>query len=338
MKFLDYLKDKIFSLVMIGILGILVFVILYSLNCTIYVILYLEFLIYLILFACFLWDYFKRKKFYNHTLNLLDKLDNKNLVQEMLPSATFIDSKILKEILYETDKYKIEEINKYKTKSQALKEFIEMWVHEIKTPLSSAFLTIYNNPSKLSDDLKISLDKIEDYVEQVLFYSRSEAVSKDYIVKKYNLSSAVNKVILKHKQDFLLKKISLELNNLEIYVNTDIKWLEFIIDQIINNSIKYTDKNAKIKIYTTKDKEKVCLFIEDNGIGINPSDLPRVFDKGFTGKNGRTKYNSTGIGLYLVKKLCDKLKHGVEIESNKGTIVKLTFPIGSYTDEITTLQ
>lgn len=338
MKFLDYLKDKIFSLVMIGILGILVFVILYSLNCTIYVILYLEFLIYLILFACFLWDYFKRKKFYNHTLNLLDKLDNKNLVQEMLPSATFIDSKILKEILYETDKYKIEEINKYKTKSQALKEFIEMWVHEIKTPLSSAFLTIYNNPGKLSDDLKVSLDKIEDYVEQVLFYSRSEAVSKDYIVKKYNLSSAVNKVILKHKQDFLLKKISLELNNLEIYVNTDIKWLEFIIDQIINNSIKYTDKNAKIKIYTTKDKEKVCLFIEDNGIGINPSDLPRVFDKGFTGKNGRTKYNSTGIGLYLVKKLCDKLKHGVEIESNKGTIVKLTFPIGSYTDEITTLQ
>ncbi len=338
MKFLDYLKDKIFSLAMIGILGILVFVILYSLNCTIYVILYLEFLIYLILFACFLWDYFKRRKFYNHTLNLLDKLDNKNLVQEMLPSATFIDSKILKEILYETDKYKIEEINKYKTKSQALKEFIEMWVHEIKTPLSSAFLTIYNNPGKLSDDLKVSLDKIEDYVEQVLFYSRSEAVSKDYIVKKYNLSSAVNKVILKHKQDFLLKKISLELNNLEIYVNTDIKWLEFIIDQIINNSIKYTDKNAKIKIYTTKDKEKVCLFIEDNGIGINPSDLPRVFDKGFTGKNGRTKYNSTGIGLYLVKKLCDKLKHGVEIESNKGTIVKLTFPIGSYTDEITTLQ
>ncbi len=338
MKFLDYLKDKIFSLAMIGILGILVFVILYSLNCTIYVILYLEFLIYLILFACFLWDYFKRKKFYNHTLNLLDKLDNKNLVQEMLPSATFIDSKILKEILYETDKYKIEEINKYKTKSQALKEFIEMWVHEIKTPLSSAFLTIYNNPGKLSDDLKVSLDKIEDYVEQVLFYSRSEAVSKDYIVKKYNLSSAVNKVILKHKQDFLLKKISLELNNLEIYVNTDIKWLEFIIDQIINNSIKYTDKNAKIKIYTAKDKEKVCLFIEDNGVGINPSDLPRVFDKGFTGKNGRTKYNSTGIGLYLVKKLCDKLKHGVEIESNKGTIVKLTFPIGSYTDEITTLQ
>jgi len=283
-------------------------------------------------------DYFKRRKFYNHILNLLDNIDNKNLIQEMLPTTTFIDSKILKEILYETNKYKIEEINNYKNKNQALKEFIEMWVHEIKTPLSSAFLTIYNNPGKLSDDLKISLDKIEDYVEQVLFYSRSEAVSKDYMVKKCTLNSAINKVILKHKQDFLLKKISLELHDLDVYVNTDIKWLEFIIDQIINNSIKYTENNGKIKIYTVKDKEKVYLYIEDNGIGIDPSDLPRVFDKGFTGKNGRNKYKSTGLGLYLVKKLCDRLKHGVEVESNNGTIVKLTFPIGSYTDEIITLQ
>ena len=110
--------------------------------------------------------------------------------------------------------------------------------------------------------------------------------------------------------------------------------MEFILDQIINNSIKYTEINPKIKIYTSQNKEQIKLIIEDNGIGIDPSDLPRVFDKGFTGINGRKKYNSTGIGLYLAKKLCDKLKHKIKIESDEGTTVTITFPLNSYINEI----
>lgn len=126
------------------------------------------------------------------------------------------------------------------------------------------------------------------------------------------------------------------MSDLNYQVKTDSKWLEFISKQIISNSLKYLKENPKISIYAKKGKENITLYFEDNGIGIDKKDLPRVFDKGFTGQNGRSKYNSTGMGLYLVKKLCEKLSHGVEIKSklNEGTIVKIIFPIGSMTKEI----
>ncbi|MCI9110872.1 MAG: HAMP domain-containing histidine kinase [Bacilli bacterium] len=334
MKFIDYLKDKIIEIVLINLFVIITTLILYSLKCNGWIIFDIVFLIYIVEIISFTNDYIKRKRFYDKTLNLLENIDNKNLIHELIPETNFIDSKIIKEILYETNKYKIEEINKYKTKAKDFKEFIEMWVHEIKTPLSSALLTTYNNKSKLSDDIKIELDKIEAYLEQVLFYARSEVANKDYIVKKVSLETPVNKVILKHKQDFLLKQITLELKDLDILVNTDTKWLEYIIDQIITNSIKYMNEKPKIKIYTMQSKNDTKLIIEDNGIGITPNDLPRIFDKGFTGSNGRKNQTSTGIGLYLVKKLCDKLKHDIEIQSENGTKVIITFPIGSFTNEI----
>ena len=334
MKFIDYLKDKIIEIVLINLFVIITTLILYSLKCNGWIIFDIVFLIYLVEIINFTSDYIKRKKFYNNTLNLLEDLDNKNLIHELIPETNFIDSKILKEILYETNKYKIEEINKYKNKEKEFKEYIEMWVHEIKTPLSSAMLTTYNNKSKLSDDIKIELDKIDAYVQQVLFYARSEVVSKDYIIKQVSLENVINKVILKHKRDFLLKKINLELKDLDTIVNTDTKWLEYIIDQIITNSIKYIDENPKIKIYIKQNKNDVKLIIEDNGIGIKSNDLPRIFDKGFTGSNGRNNNTSTGIGLYLVKKLCNKLKHNIEIESENGTKAIITFPVGSLTNEI----
>lgn len=334
MKFVDYLKDKILEIILTNLLVLITFLILYALKCNGIIIFDIIFLIYLFSLICLLYNYFKRKKFYNEMLNILDELDNKNLVHEMLPPASFIDGKILKEILYITDKYKIEEINKYEYREKEFKEFIETWVHEIKTPLASALLTLYNNKGRLSDDIRKELDRIDNYVQQVLFYARSESVNKDYLIKKVSLATPLNKVILKHKQDFLLKKISLEIMDLDILVNTDTKWLEFIIDQIISNSIKYASENPKIKIYTKQNKNDIKLILEDNGIGITANDLPRVFDKGFTGENGRSKYNSTGMGLYLAKKLCDKLKHDIEIESTDGVKVTITFPIGSYTDII----
>ena len=334
MKFIDYLKDKILPLILVNLLVTITFLILFSLKCNGWIIFDIVFLIYLSFIISLTTDYIKRKTFYNKTLKLLEDIDNKSLIHEILPNTTFIDAKILKEILYETNKYKLEKINEYKNRQENFKEYIEMWVHEIKTPIASAMLTIYNNQSKLSDDIKVELDKIEDYIQQVLFYTRSETANKDYIIKKVSLETPINKVILKHKQDFLLKKITLELNDLDIEVNTDTKWLEFILDQIINNSIKYTEENPKIEIYTKQNKNDIKLIIKDNGIGITPSDLPRVFDKGFTGSNGRKKYNSTGIGLYLVKKLCDKLGHKINIESQDGTEVTITFPLSSYTNDI----
>ncbi len=334
MKFIDYLKDKILPLILVNLLVIIIFLILFALKCNGWIIFDIIFLIYLSFTISLIFDYYKRKTFYNKTLKLLENIDNQNLIHEILPSITFIDAKILKDILYKTNKYKIERINEYKYKQENFKEYIEMWVHEIKTPIASAMLTIYNNQSKLSDDIKTELDKIEDYIQQVLFYTKSETANKDYIIKKVSLESIVNKIILKHKGDFLLKKITLELKDLNIEVNTDTKWLEFILDQIINNSIKYTEENPKIEIYAKQNKNDIKLIIKDNGIGIIPNDLPRVFDKGFTGTNGRKKYNSTGIGLYLTKKLCDKLGHQINIASEKGTEATITFPLSSYTNDL----
>jgi len=334
MKFIDYLKDKILPLILVNLLVTITCLILFSLKCNGWIIFDIVFLTYLSFIISLTTDYIKRKTFYNKTLKLLEDIDNKSLIHEILPNTTFIDVKILKEILYETNKYKLEKINEYKNRQENFKEYIEMWVHEIKTPIASAMLTIYNNQSKLSDDIKMQLDKIEDYIQQVLFYTKSETANKDYIIKKVSLENPINKVILKHKHDFLLKKITLELKDLDIVVNTDTKWLEFILDQIINNSIKYTEENPKIEIYTKQNKNDIKLIIKDNGIGITPNDLPRVFDKGFTGSNGRKKYNSTGIGLYLTKKLCDKLGHKINITSQNGTEVTITFPLSSYTNAI----
>ena len=126
------------------------------------------------------------------------------------------------------------------------------------------------------------------------------------------------------------------MHDLDVSVRTDSKWMEFIINQIVVNSIKYVEDNPLIEIYSTSDKESVSLIIRDNGIGISAKDLPRVFEKGFTGENGRSKYNSTGMGLYLVKKLCLALGNNVLTTSTEGegTTVKIVFPIGSFTNQM----
>ncbi len=334
MKFFAYLKDRLLPVTLYILVVVIIFFILYVFEYNIFIIFDIIFLLCLIGVVNLSYDYFRRKKFYDKLKNLLVSIDNKCLIHEMLTEPSFLDGKILLEALYETNKYKLDEIERFKLKNQDLQEFIEMWVHEIKTPLASANLIMENNYNYVNADINKELAKVNDYVEQMLFYARSATVEKDYLVKQVSLEAIVNKVILRYKQDFLLKKIVLNLQNLDVIVNTDTKWMEFILGQIIGNSVKYVGKNPQIKIYTKKFKESVILFIEDNGIGIKKSDLPRLFDKGFTGENGRMKYNSTGIGLYLVKQLCDKLDHKIMIESENGTVVMITFPIGSYINEI----
>ena len=154
------------------------------------------------------------------------------------------------------------------------------------------------------------------------------------MIKSVNLENIINKVIIKNKNNFIENKIRLEIHDLDVMVKTDSKWMEFIINQILSNSIKYIAETPIIEIYSVLNKNDVCLVIKDNGIGIDKDDLPRIFDKGFTGKNGRKKYNSTGIGLYLVKKLCNKLNNNVFVKSDNGTTVKIVFPLNSYTNDI----
>ena len=336
MKFIDYFKERIplifvyFVVIILIICILLVFRVFYT---GIMLILFL--LIILGLFM-FFYRFYQKKKFYDNLYNILNNIDNKILIHEMMDDTCFIEGKILLDVLRETDKYKIEQINKYKFIQEEFQEFMELWVHEIKTPLSAINLICENNKNKITNSINEEAKKIDSFIEMILFYARSQMPEKDYMIKKCKLSDIVNKVIVRNKNSFLEKSICLNMHDLDVLVRTDSKWMEFIINQIIVNSIKYVEDNPLIEIYSESDKESISLIIRDNGIGINSKDLPRVFDKGFTGENGRSKYNSTGMGLYLVKKLCLALGNNVLTTSTEGegTTLKIVFPLGSFTDKM----
>ena len=254
-------------------------------------------------------EYRKKSNFYNELKNNLEKLDNKYLISEIINTPDFIEGKILKNTIQETGKSMLENVNSYKQLQEDYKEYIELWIHEIKIPIATSKLIIENNKNEITKSIDEELDEIENYTEQALFYARSNTVNKDYVVTKSNLKEIVNEAILKSKRALLSNKISIELNDLEKEVFTDSKWATFIINQIIQNSIKYSKKeDKKIQLYAKSNNENIILYIKDNGIGIKKGEITRVFEKGFTGENGRIiNKKSTGIGLYLCHKLCNKL-------------------------------
>lgn len=182
------------------------------------------------------------------------------------------------------------------------------------------------------DSISEELEKIEAFVEQVLYYSRSNTVEKDYIVKKISLKELCYDVLRKNSRLFIQNKVGVITEDLEENVFSDAKWLEFILNQLLTNSVKYSNKpDARVKISAQRMENGIVLEIEDNGIGIKDNELSRIFDKGFTGTNGRINERSTGMGLYICKKLCDKLGHGIKASSiyGKGTTVSIVFPKNS---------
>ena len=250
-----------------------------------------------------------------------------------MPKGDFLDAKINKDNILEIGKSMLENVNKYKYLQEDYKEYIELWIHEIKIPIATSKMIVENNKSEVTKSIDEELDKIENYIEQALYYARSNTVEKDYIIKKNNLKDIVSSTILKNKTTLIQNNVKIEMENLEEEVYTDSKWCVFILSQIIQNAIKYSkEQNKEIKLYAENKKENVILYIKDNGIGIDKAEIGRVFEKGFTGTNGRQEKKSTGIGLYLCKKLCDKLCIGLEIASEKeiGTEVKLVFPKNSF--------
>ncbi len=337
MKFSDYLKEKLPLIFAYGSVTLLILIVLLAFNVYYTGIIMVVFLLVVLGLILFFYQFYQKKSFYDKFYMVFNNLDNKVLIHETIEDANFIDGRILLDILRETDKYKIEEINKYKYLFEEFREFMELWVHEIKTPLSAINLICENNKNKVTSSINEEIRKIDGFIEMILFYARSQMPENDYLIKNCKLNDIINKVIIRNKNSFLEKNIRLDMHDLVVKVRTDSKWMEFIINQIVVNSIKYTLNNPLIEIYSVSDKERVSLIIRDNGIGISQKDLPRVFEKGFTGENGRSKYNATGMGLYLVKKLCLALGNNVIIDSIEGvgTTVKIVFPLGSFTNRIT---
>ena len=289
---------------------------------------FLGFIIYI------LYDFIRRKKFYDKFLNNLDLLDKKYLITEMIDKPNFYEGEILCNALYEIDKSMAEKIKEYSLNIKDFKEYIEMWIHEVKLPLASINLMIHNH-KELSDKKIIEqLKRIDDDVEQVLYYVRSENAEKDYLIKETQLSKVISNIAMKNKDILLENKIDFIVDVKDFKVLTDSKWLEFMINQIVSNSIKYIRDGVEhyIKITAQEDSKNIILKIYDNGIGIGKSDIVKVFHKTFTGNNGRKVETSTGMGLYITKQLCKKLGHKITIDSkeNEYTQVSILFHKNDY--------
>lgn len=337
MNFKNFIKDKILLgfLLLFGIATIEIFLIPYPFGNFIKI--YIPVTIIFLYIIGLSIEYFMKQRFYKGLEDTLNNLDDKYLISEIIKVPSFMEGKILKDLLEQINKSMVENVNRYKYKQEDYKEYIELWIHEIKIPIAASKMIVENNKNEVTKSIDEELDKVENYIEQALYYARSNTVEKDYYVKKVNLKDIVNESIKKNKNVLIHEKISVNVHDLKLEVNTDNKWVVFILNQIIQNSIKYRkqDRNLEIEIYAKQGKENVILYIKDNGIGIKKGEITRAFEKGFTGTNGRLiGKKSTGIGLYLCKNLCNKLGIAIELNSveNEGTEIRLVFPKSSYID------
>lgn len=333
MKLIEYIKEK-FVFMVINIVMILSgVVVLKALKVDTYAIVFISILNLIGVFSCYIYDYFNRKKYYDNLFKNLDGLDKKYFIAEILESGDFIESNIIYSVLEECTKSMKDEVADLKRNINDYKEYIETWVHEIKTPIASARLILENDEGYINKSVLEEIEKVEGFIEQVLFYARSSTVERDYIIKKIPLKNSINSVIRKNANILIEKRVNIQLEDIEKKVYCDSKWIEFILQQIISNSVKYMDKDEKyIKIRCLEKDKNIILKILDNGIGISEKSIEKVFEKGYTGENGRKYNNSTGMGLYLCKKLCLKLGLGISIKSKLGvgTEVTIVFPINNY--------
>ncbi|MCI9215829.1 MAG: HAMP domain-containing histidine kinase [Dorea sp.] len=252
-----------------------------------------------------------------------------------LPVAADLIEEDYQRILKNLYESRLEIKSKGRIREQEMADYYGMWVHQIKTPIAALRILLQSYEEDGSEslretvrDMKLELFKIEQYVEMVLTYLRMESMSSDFIFDVYSLDDVIRQAVRKYSQMFILRKIKLNYRPVNQKLLTDEKWLLLVLEQLLSNALKYTrteeaGEKPCVSIYIEKEE----LVIEDNGIGIYPEDLPRVFERGVTGYNGRSSKKSTGIGLYLCKSIMDKLKHGIRIESElgRGTKIFLNF-------------
>lgn len=329
MKLADFLKGKLFALAVHA--GILLFtsVFLHAQGITNYGVAFFLGMYLAGGAACLGVEFFRKRAFYNQTLRNLEQLEQKYLLPELMEPAGFLEGEILRRIVCEMGKAMSDETGKYKRISAEYREYVEMWIHEVKTPIASTRLLIENNRTPVTQSIGEEIEKVDYYLEQALYYARSSGVEQDYLIRRVQLRELCNAVIRRNAKAFIRAKAALKTENLDVFVLADSKWMEFVLHQVVVNALKYRrEEQPAIRFTAREEKNRVLLFVEDNGIGISPRDLPRIFDKGYTGETGRRYAKSTGMGLYLCKKLCEKMGLSIQVKSREGvgTSVCLAFP------------
>lgn len=327
----QYLKNHL-PVILINLLGILALA-LFLIACGngIQIVLFILIIWLLVLVSCLLLFYYFRKKHLDKLLEITEALEERYLLPEIMHEPERADEQVFYQIMKMSEKSTLERIGEIQRERQEYKEYIEQWIHEVKTPITAMKLICENNRCSFTRELMAELENINRFTEQALYYARSEHTEKDYSIREIDLKNVIHGAIADNKYLLRQNNVTVTVENVEYTIYSDDKWLRFILDQIISNAVKYRTEQPVLHFFAVKKNDSVILSIADNGIGIPASDLPRIFEKGFTGENGRTIHSSTGIGLYLCRRLCNKLGIGISVSSEgKGTTISLSFHINDF--------
>lgn len=272
---------------------------------------------------------YRRKKLFHKRLHVLSSGMDPTEVKE-LPSNP--EEQLIERLLLEAIHHRDAEVNHLSQANDGYREYIESWVHQIKAPLALLSLVRENYEKQLPKNglrsLESAYQTASEYVEEVLYYARSQTIESDTILEPIPILETVKSVIRKKAPQLVETRASVRLEGGEHIVLADGKWMEYVLRQILDNAMKYAGEwRAQILITTSQEGDRIFLSIQDQGVGIPKEELPFVFNKSFTGTNGHSQTASTGMGLYIVKRLCDKMGIGLVIESEHGTKVTLDFPI-----------
>ncbi|WP_028775447.1 sensor histidine kinase [Shimazuella kribbensis] len=333
MTLLAYIKDKRYFIIFYMVLMLFVSLIMFmneDQNLARQNMLYTNIVCFFIVCIYIIIGYFYHYKFYQELKNSLHI--QKDEIFLSLPKSKRYVQKLYLNQIEEVHVSYTKQLQKLHEEKLDHQDFIVSWIHEVKLPIAASYLLMENSTGKsvdyMVDKLEDEIQKMENYVQQALYYSRIDSFSKDYFISEVFLNQVIKESVKKYAKLFIGKKIHFEMNDKQIYVHSDSKWLSYVVDQIMVNALKYTMDNGQIYCYFEEDDKEKRVIIEDTGVGIKQEDLDRVFEKGFTSSVLRNQAKSTGMGLYLAKQMTRKLNHDITIESKEGRYTKaiLHFP------------
>lgn len=285
--------------------------------------------VFVVYFIChFL--YTNRK--YQNLERTMDLLDKKYLISEVAKKKGNYQQQFYMKLVRRACKSMMDELNEQEQQNVEYKEYIDSWIHEVKTPITAIQLMCDNERNSLTDRIKLETKKVEMDIERMLYYSKSGETWKDYVIARHSLCEIVEKSIMKVYQILIYNGVKIDMQVEEEVVYTDEKWSSFIITQILLNCVQYQkEERLSIRIYAIKEKESTSLIIEDNGLGIKPNEISHIFEKGYVGTNGRRNERSSGMGMFICSKLCKKLNIGLQAVSEYGEYTKMILRFGEGT-------
>ena len=261
-------------------------------------------------------DFFRWRR----KLLLLESLKGQAaLLLSLIPESQNLEEAVYRELLTELDEDRRTAVSALDARIRESMDYYTMWVHQIKTPISAMRLILQDDESERGRALSTELFRIERYVELVLSYLRLGGGSTDYMIRQVDVDNMLRQAVRKYAPLFIRGKVALELRETALHVLSDEKWLQLVVEQVLSNAVKYAP-GGHVKVWSEGEQ----LFIQDDGVGIAAEDLPRIFERGFTGYNGRMDKRATGIGLYLSREICRKLGHTITVESELGKGTRVT--------------